>query len=288
MIDKQMKNEKGFTLIEMLIAMFIGVFLLGSAIYTYTKQDRLLREETRNLQTRDCARLAMDQVTDDLLLIGFGFPPGDSAAGRPARGITVADATTITYLANIGDITTYASADSTSTNNTGLVVADPTGFTIDDNVVFYDAAKPGNWNMKTYDSLVFIPPGALMGWGSGSSAWNNYTFLPVDDNVAVLVSQYHTITYTYNSGPQTITVADDMGTDDGGGDDTTTTVANKVSSLTFTYFDADGNALTTLPLSAADRGEVRKIGISIIAVNDDDTDVTATLISNITLRNLGT
>lgn len=113
------------------------------------------------------------------------------------------------------------------------------------------------------------------------------TFLPVTDNAAVEINNYHVITYTYNSGPQTITVTDDQGTA-ANGDDTTTMVANKVSDLTFTYFDADDTPLTTLPLSAADLGEVRKIGISITAVNDDDPSITALLLTDINLRNMGT
>jgi len=111
--------------------------------------------------------------------------------------------------------------------------------------------------------------------------------MPITDNAAVEVNQYHIITFTYNSGLQTIIVQDDNGTNDGGTDDTTTTVASKVSDLTFTYFDADDNALTTLPLSAADLGEVRKIGVSITVVNDDDTSITALLLTDINLRNMG-
>ncbi len=298
MIDTKIKNEKGFTLIEMLIAMAVGIVLMGAAIYTYSKQDKLLRDENRTLQTRDFARLAMDQVVDNLLLAGYGFPPGDSAALRPARGITNADATTITFMANMDNVSTYASFDSTDPNNTGLVVDDPTPFTVNDNIVFYDVETPTKWNTKTFTSQVTIPGvGEMMGWGTGTAARNvtvgayggggDGTYLPVTDVVAVEVNKFHVITYTYNAGAQTIIVTDDNGTDDGGGDDTTTTVASKVSDLTFTYFDADDVALTTLPLSAADLGEVRKIGISITVVNDDDSSITTLLQTDINLRNMG-
>ena len=308
MFDRQMKNEKGFTMIEMLIAMALAIVLLGAAIYTYSKQDKLLREETRSLQTRDYARLAMDRVLSNLLLAGYGFPPGDSAAGRPARGILNADATTITYVANTENISTYASFDSSTPTNTGLVVADPTVFADEDQIVFFDVETPYKWNSKTYNApSVSIPGvGEFMGWAeSGIAARNDNvaggiggcvvgtdpgcdgTYMPVTDNAAVEVNQYHTIIYTYNAGLQTIIVQDDMGTNDGGTDNTTTTVASKVSDLTFTYFDADDNALTTLPLSAADLGEVRKIGVSITVVNDDDTSITALLLTDINLRNMG-
>jgi len=297
MIDRQMKNEKGFTLIELLLAMALAIIVLGTSIYTYTRQDKLLRVENRNIQTRDFARLAMDQLLNDLLFAGYGFPPGDSAEGRAARGITNADATTITFMANTEDISTYASFDSTDPNNTGLVVADPTVFTIGDHVIFFDVEKPTKWNTKTFTSQLTIPGvGEFMGWGTGASARNvtvgtyggggDGIYVPITDNSAVELNNFHVITYTYNVGAQTITVSDDQGTATNG-DDTTTIVANNVSDVTFTYFDADANPLTTLPLSATDLGNVRRMGISITVVNGDDPDITATLLTDINLRNMG-
>jgi prepilin-type N-terminal cleavage/methylation domain-containing protein len=41
------------------------------------------------------------------------------------------------------------------------------------------------------------------------------------------------------------------------------TILRGVQAVTFSYFDGDGNPLTTLPLSAADRREVRFVGITI-------------------------
>ena len=55
-----MKNEKGFTLVEMLVAMAISIVLMASIIYVFTKQSSVLRDENSNVQLRDFARLAMD------------------------------------------------------------------------------------------------------------------------------------------------------------------------------------------------------------------------------------
>jgi len=43
----------------------------------------------------------------------------------------------------------------------------------------------------------------------------------------------------------------------------TLTILRDVQAMTFSYFDGDGNPLTNLPLSAADRAEVRFVGIAI-------------------------
>jgi prepilin-type N-terminal cleavage/methylation domain-containing protein len=285
MIDRQMKNDKGFTLIEMLIAMAISVVLLGAAIYTYSKQDQVLREENRSLQTRDFARMAMDRVIDNLLHAGYGMPPGDSNVGRPAFGFTNADVTTLTYRANIDSVSTNVNQDSTNTTNNWLWVVDTTDFTVGDTLVFFDVETPISWNTKT---LVGKNASTLI-WTTGAPGRNDFDFQPIDNDAAVTVSQFHTITFTYNSGPQTITITDDGGNT--GVATTTTTVASKVSGLTFSYFDEAGAALTVLtstdPADPTELGEIRKIGISITTVNDDDTSITATLLTDINLRNMG-
>lgn len=280
MNNRLMKNQKGFTLIELLIAMAISTLLLGAAMYTYTKQDQVLRDENKNLKLRDYARFAITELGENLRMAGFGFPPGDSAAGRPAQGVSNADATTITFMANTENITTYAASDNDDPTSNAVQVLDVSPFSVDDNVVFFNAEDPDDGRFGPLTSV--IPGPKLIGFGSQ----NGFTFEPIDDGVAVMVNQYHTLTYTYNSVNQIITLTDDNGTGNVG-DDTTVTVASQVSSLTFSYFDADGAALTTLPLNATDLGNVRRVQIMIIVVDDIDPSVTATLITDVTMRNMG-
>ena len=111
MIEKQMKNEKGFTLIEVLIAMTIGIALLGTAVYTYTKQDKIIRTGNRETVTRGMVRLALDKMVTEIRRAGYGTSPGDSVAGRPAWGISAASATSITYRANTDNVMTNVSVD---------------------------------------------------------------------------------------------------------------------------------------------------------------------------------
>jgi type IV pilus assembly protein PilW len=282
MNSKPKNNEKGFTLIEMLVAMAISVILLGAAMYTYTKQDSLLRDENKNLKLRDFARFAMTELDENLRMAGFGFPPGDSDAGRVAQGVVQAQDTTITFMANIDNITTFASSDNDDPTSNAVQVLDVSSFSVDDNVVFFNVEDPDDGRFGPLTSV--IPGPKLIGFGSQ----NGFTFEPIDDGVAVVVNKYHTLTYTYNAGSKIITLTDDNGTDDGGGDDTTVTVASQVSSLTFSYFDADGNALGT-PMNGGnpDLGEIRRVQIMIIIVDDDDPSVTATLMTDVTMRNMG-
>lgn len=282
MNNRLMKNQKGFTLIELLIAMAISTLLLGAAMYTYTKQDQVLRDENKNLKLRDYARLAIDQLDNNLRMAGAGFPPGDSDAGRPARGVSNADATTITFMANTEGISTNANDDMTSGDREFRVpLGSAAAFSVGDTVVFFNAEDPDDWNAYpivsigtitilgvTYDTIIWSPSNKL-----------DFDFKPIEDGVAVLLSQYHTYTLAYNAGNQTITQSVDGAA--------AVAIASQVSSLTFSYYDADGIALTTLPLDATDLGNVRRVQIMIIVVDDDDPNVTATLITDVNMRNMG-
>ncbi len=282
MNDRLMNNDKGFTLIELLIAMGISVILLGAAMYTYTKQDDLLRDENKNLKLRDLARLSLNELAGDIRMAGAGFPPGDSAATRPQRGVTTANATTITFRANTQGVSTYSAFDSfTGTNGFLAPLNSTTDFAVGDTVVFFNTADPADWNTQTIGALT--TPVGFLGINYDSITWsagnNGVAFNPISDSESVMINQYRTIVLTYNAGAQQITRSIDGGA--------AVPIANQVSSMTFSYFDADGGPLTTLPLAGADLDNVRRVQIMIIIVDDIEPTVTATLMTDVIMRNMG-
>lgn len=293
MIDRQMKNEKGFTLIEMMIAAAMAVVLLGTAVYTYTKQDKLLRNENRKLQLRDFARMTMDELEPMLRMAGNGLPPGNSVAGRDAIGITAADATSITFLANTDGVSTSLSLDC-GDYQYFVPVEESADFNAGDRVSIFDTRNP---TLAEQRVLLSAGGGTLtpalcpdlsanvttdgLFWGTGNLLVNLYR--PFLNGAAVVVYKYNTITYDYDSSLQTITVTDDQGN----GTNITTTVANNVSDLTFSYFDATGGALT-LPLNANELASIRRMNVSLTIVDETEPDETVLLITDINLRNMGT
>lgn len=288
MIKRPANNEKGFTLIEMLIAMAIGVTLMAVATYTYSRQSDVIRFGNQTTQARGMTRLALDELVTEIRRAGYGMPPGNSVAGRPARGISNATATTITFMANLDNVSAFTSIDSTNVNSTGLAIglpiADTTDFAVGDEVVFFDTATPSKWNAYAIASKAdFGGTSTLLGWGGGKK--NDYAFEPIEDNTSVVVNKYHTITYTFNSGPGTITLTDDGGNST----NTTTTVAENVTDVTFSYFDASGGSLTGFPLDSTELGNVRRINISVQIVSPIEPDkVIETFDTDVVLRNMGT
>jgi len=83
------------------------------------------------------------------------------------------------------------------------------------------------------------------------------------------------VTYQYNAGPGTITRNPGSGA---------VIILDKVTSMRFTYFDANGNPLTALPLSASDAALVRSVGLTMTCTEGDAQPLTLT--NRISLRNL--
>jgi prepilin-type N-terminal cleavage/methylation domain-containing protein len=74
------------------------------------------------------------------------------------------------------------------------------------------------------------------------------------DGTITGISPDEDITYTFTAGDGELTRTTISGDQ---------TILRGVQAVTFSYFDNDGNALTSLPLSAADRRDVRFVGIAI-------------------------
>jgi len=298
-----LNNSKGFTLIELMLAMVIGLMVLAGATYTYTKQSDVIRQGNQESQTRGMARLILDDMVREIRRAGMGMPPGDSTAvtwdtaasafvsdpvKQAQHGITNADTTTLTYEANTDNLFTYIALDSLSTD-TKIVVSKNTnlgtdGFKEGDKVVFFDTEKPWVYNTLVIKSIL-TAPFIVFDWAGNP---NKFKAEPNDNGVAVVVQNYHTITYTYNAGAETITVTDDMGTAVNT-DDTTTVIASNVTNMVFTYFPTTGaTAYTVLPLAGNDLALMRRMNISITVRDRVEDTVTQTYDTDIVLRNLGT
>ncbi|MDA2911442.1 PilW family protein [Nitrospiraceae bacterium AH_259_D15_M11_P09] len=81
-------EERGFTLIEVMIALFIGILVAGSGytvLYTQSQMSNINREV---VQTQQNVRVAMELMTQDLRSAGFGM---NGAVGACNTAIVPAD-----------------------------------------------------------------------------------------------------------------------------------------------------------------------------------------------------
>jgi len=65
-------GQRGFTLVELLIAMVVTMLLVGMVLITFTAQNQLYRRQHDVGRTQQNLRLAMEIITKDVALAGFG------------------------------------------------------------------------------------------------------------------------------------------------------------------------------------------------------------------------
>jgi type IV pilus assembly protein PilW len=125
MTGKQHRSEfgrsvqRGFTLVELMIALLVGIFIAGGLMILVQDNKRTFTSQNQLAQLQDEERLAMTMMTDVIQAAGY-FPnptlntatsvlpaSGSMAAGQPFTGLYSAtapgDTITVRYATNSGD-----------------------------------------------------------------------------------------------------------------------------------------------------------------------------------------
>ena len=68
------KNMNGFSLTELMVAMVIGLILLGAVTTTYIAQNRSFSVQDSVTEVNTQSKIAHDMITNDIKGAGFGTP----------------------------------------------------------------------------------------------------------------------------------------------------------------------------------------------------------------------
>ena len=111
------KKRQGFSLVELMIAMLVGMIVLGSLYNLFTVQSKILGNQEMAVEMQQNARMAMDIMTREIRLAGFnpkvtlskcaGTLPS-SLTSTPCVGIQDASTNSISFTSDIngnGDLT---------------------------------------------------------------------------------------------------------------------------------------------------------------------------------------
>lgn len=79
------KDETGFTLLELMIAMAIGLFVIGATYGVFTMQNKTLGNQEQIAETQQSARAAMDMMVKEIRMAGHD-PLGTAGAGIVSAG----------------------------------------------------------------------------------------------------------------------------------------------------------------------------------------------------------
>lgn len=72
MMNSKPFSPKGFTLIELMIAMAVGLVLLAAVYSVFIVQNKELNKQEQIAVMQDNARMAMDMMTRDIMMAGYG------------------------------------------------------------------------------------------------------------------------------------------------------------------------------------------------------------------------
>jgi type IV pilus assembly protein PilW len=79
-VANQLTNERGFSLMELLVAVGLGMVILGSVASTFITQTRVYNAQEQVNEMQQSARAAMDLISREIKLAGYK-PTGTSITG---------------------------------------------------------------------------------------------------------------------------------------------------------------------------------------------------------------
>ncbi|MBC8287855.1 MAG: prepilin-type N-terminal cleavage/methylation domain-containing protein [Nitrospinae bacterium] len=253
--SRNLHNERGFTMIELMLAALIGILIMGVAVYVFTKQEKSLRTENSSTNIRAKGRHAIKILAQELKEIGFGLPSGEGFVAPDP----VANSSTLSYRANMFDVrasTPPSAASGGSIGDTDIDVVDSgTTFSDGDKIIIYNPS----YEDSELNTVSGTPSATSIPLGSGLA--NNYSY-GVNSKL-VTINKYNDVVVDLSGTTIRKTI-------DGG---TPVPLAGDVSALAFDFY---GVTSTTL---------VRTIGITITMQDSSDASITQDFSTDITLRN---
>jgi type II secretory pathway pseudopilin PulG len=269
-----MRRESGFSIIEVVIAMALSLLLMLGLMAAYSHATAIKSRIQGTVKIQDNVRLTMDKLVRDLRMTGFGVPEkaqiGGTARWTPA--VFYATQTQIGYRADIDG----GSAEIVCTPNSSNTDCPLSKLRLDSIRYFQDrnCDAPGGGSMLLVASVdrKKWEPVTCNGYNTGDSALlvntvSNATFRAGESQVATIEQVYYR--YLPSSQPPYGTLVRYVRYDNTPSSTfpptgiTWTPVANHLTDFWLEYQDRNGTALSSFPLSWADRWKIRKIVVFV-------------------------
>ena len=131
---RSLAGEDGFSLLELLIASLVSVFVVGGALTMLVNLEGVHRDTQELIDAQQTARLALEQMSRDIQMAGVGLawllPPFPLVVPRGDGGIDIRH--------NRGNVASMLAADMAGPNDS-LIVASAVGFEAGQQIGVYDS-----------------------------------------------------------------------------------------------------------------------------------------------------
>jgi prepilin-type N-terminal cleavage/methylation domain-containing protein len=265
-------DARGFTLMEVLIALSIFLIVLFAVYSSFESSRATYAAGEQRADIQQSARIAMELVSADLRLAGFGYPVG---AGNAITGATP---TSITFWADLTNASTIVDTTNVNPGNATISVTDASGFAAGDTLYIING---GQWDQVIVQSITDnVPPtpDVITISDPGGVECRDVTgvlcALPWSFPWGSQVSRPRLIQYSW--------AGDILSKDDDMGDALPLQpLAGNIQNFQMVYFDASNNA----PVTSAD---IRRITVTVGVQSPPGwwRQQAFTIVSDIRLRNL--
>jgi prepilin-type N-terminal cleavage/methylation domain-containing protein len=240
--------NRGFSLIEVLIATTITVGVGAIVFQLFHQNERIFRDESALMEMQQGARMVASQIADDIRIAGQGFPPGVGdivLPGSTAHRLNLRAGFTGTETI----VTTALPFSVTAGNAVTLRVESTTGFSSGKQVHVWNSQ---GWLRATVDSVSGSAKTVRLTPTSGSAVTVDFTAVPriaVDEGIAIYrdaathIVRRTTSANTANPANPVWAPANEL--------------ANNITALDFLYYDARGTLL--LPDTPENRARIVSI-----------------------------
>src|SRR5262245_58206890 len=258
---------RGFSLIELLMAMTITVGIGMVLFQLFYQNERVFRDQSLIVEMQQNARAVASQIAEEIRMAGQGVPvyaaTFDGAASEAVTSIMpTSTSSRIDFRAGVSNVETGATSplplDCTIGVTTAVSVVTAAGLSSGDFVYIWGLADNGMW------------------------AWVRAEIVGITSNNLTIVPRQAARDPVHFVRPPTISLDESVSfqisgttikraTASGGAWSAANEIGRNFSSLTFTYYDGANRIIT--PTSLADRRSVARVEVQVVAQ-------TAALLSN--------
>jgi prepilin-type N-terminal cleavage/methylation domain-containing protein len=251
--------SQGFSLIELLIALTVTLALSAMMFHLFHQNERVISDQTLIMEMQQSARIVASQIADEVRMAGQGVPVyAASFDGTPSEPVAVilgsSTAGRMDFRAGLSNVETRATTfplDFTVGVSRSVSVASTSGFVTG---AFIYMSSGWNWLRAEITSLssfaMIVTPRDTTAGGS-----------TIHFSAAPVITLEEAVSISLNGGSVRRATASGMTDPANPSWSPANEIGRNFTALTFTYYDAFGNAVQ--PSSLSNRTAIVRVHIAL-------------------------